>query len=324
MGHNIICRAPLPSPTAPPAQRTLIVFTGMVRSPHLTWHTWMQRVVNSKSLGTEVDYAMAVSRTTDGTENRRANYYYRYVDYLWEMHDPPDNNFRHFFNEIAQACFGRQFLAEHARKLGEAFTPGNFLGRVKESRHPFGSSTGLFFRWLVFQKMAHLNLFERYGWVMMSRTDFLWTAPPPPVTTVSPGTLLVPKDQDWGGINDRHSVFRSCDAEKVLTVCYAFLDGSPDELIPILKAGTNVSNMPFGYNGEWFLLRFLRQHKLTIVRHPQTMFLVYDYQQPVQYFWQDFRPHLGGMVRAAPVLVIPKYHNEHQTAMDNAHFPNLG
>lgn len=34
------------------------------------------------------------------------------------MHDPPDNNFRHFFNEIAQACFGPPG-AEHPAPLRE-------------------------------------------------------------------------------------------------------------------------------------------------------------------------------------------------------------
>lgn len=49
--------------------------------------------------------------------------------YVWEVRDPPENNYRHYLNEVAWACYRRRFTARDASALGRRL-PGNFLGMV--------------------------------------------------------------------------------------------------------------------------------------------------------------------------------------------------
>eukprot|EP00667_Euglena_gracilis_P004003 EG_transcript_4013 len=314
LGHDLLCAAPPPTASsAAPPRRTLVVLTGRVRSPHLTWLTFHHQVLQDKHIGTPVDFALAVSRTTDGRLSKEFNHFYRYAEYVWEIYDPPDNNFRHFFHEIATACFHHPFPPAAAQQLGRALQ-GNFLGRIKESKHPHGSATGLFFRWLVLQQVLHLRLWAKYGWLVLSRSDFLWTAPHPTVTNIQLGQVLIPAGQDWGGVNDRHFCFRSADAARVLPVCYGFLDRPVGEVITRLKVKNESAIKLWDYNGEWFFKWWLTSQRMEIRRCTATQYLVYDFQQPMQEGHQDLRIHMAGIGRLARIVVIPKYHNEHEEA----------
>ncbi|GJP53911.1 hypothetical protein CLOM_g13034 [Closterium sp. NIES-68] len=45
-----------------------------------------------------------------------------------------------------------------------------------------------------------------FHWVLRSRVDAFWTAPPPPLWTLDPGSYSVPYGWGWGGVNDRFGI----------------------------------------------------------------------------------------------------------------------
>ncbi|GJP33270.1 hypothetical protein CLOM_g17819 [Closterium sp. NIES-68] len=58
------------------------------------------------------------------------------------------------------------------------------------------------------QCAAAITSFERkhgfkYVWILWTRLDTYWTAPPPPLHSLNPTAYVVPCGSPWGGLNDR-------------------------------------------------------------------------------------------------------------------------
>ncbi|CAI7770881.1 unnamed protein product [Closterium sp. NIES-53] len=48
----------------------------------------------------------------------------------------------------------------------------------------------------------------KYTWVLWTRLDTYWTAPPPPLDLLDPMAYVVPRGSTWGGLNDRFGMAR--------------------------------------------------------------------------------------------------------------------
>eukprot|EP00667_Euglena_gracilis_P004017 EG_transcript_4031 len=317
MGHPLICQFPNPDPQQfqPPPNhnpKVLVVVTGMLRSYHSTWHSFQGHVKNPHNLEGEVDLALAVSQIPSTARSDQEDHFYQHAKFIWEVLEPPGGNYRHYFTEVAEVCYGREFSVADAVAIGRATWPGNFMGRIKESGHRFASATGLFFRWVALQQMLWLGLLSEYRAIILTRSDFLWVAPHPPVTAIRPGEVLVPGGtSDWGGLYDRHMALHPADAPRCLFQFEPLVNQSGAAAVHFFRATELIVSPPprFGYNGEVYLRWWLTRRGFRVRRFPPSQFLVIDGRRP-----KGVRRKRMVTVGA---VVVPKYPDEYRSALPN-------
>jgi hypothetical protein len=85
--------------------------------------------------------------------------------------------------------------------------PGTWAGRIHSATpHPSASSILIFSRWLLLQGLMRDAVLDRYDRFIITRSDYVWLCPHPPLSMLSSQHVWVPDDHHWSGINDRHAV----------------------------------------------------------------------------------------------------------------------
>eukprot|EP00669_Euglena_mutabilis_P006466 TRINITY_DN2075_c0_g1_i1.p1 TRINITY_DN2075_c0_g1~~TRINITY_DN2075_c0_g1_i1.p1 ORF type:complete len:522 (+),score=95.34 TRINITY_DN2075_c0_g1_i1:514-2079(+) len=312
LGHALYCTAPNFTVPADKKNRVLVVVLGMIRANRLTWHNFEQYVMKPEHLGGPPDLALASPKALESDAETRLNFFYTKAKYVWEVHNPPQNNYRIYFSEIARNCFNRSFSPDDARMLGKRF-PGNFMGLITEAQHRWGGSALLFYKWLTLQQLIHLDLLRQYGYVILARSDNMWAAPHPKVTDLKPLHVMVPTGSDWGGLNDRHMVLCMSDAPSVLSMCDRLIDRPGDQAIAGLLADGFFKG-PDNHNSELYLRFWLRLKGVHADRFPIKAYIVWDRQQPGSTHTFD---RLLELRPGNPVWLIPKYKEEFEDTTNN-------
>jgi len=132
---------------------------------------------------------------------------------------------------------------------------------------PSASSILPFCRWLLLnhlQREGVLDLYERF---VITRSDFFWLCPHPPLSVLDRNAIWVPDGENWGGLNDRH-----------LVVSRAFVVGCLNGLEDILLHPEQLyeeMKHRSGWNDEMFLAHHLERHGLLnkVRRFPYVMYL---------------------------------------------------
>jgi len=115
---------------------------------------------------------------------------------------------------------------------------------------------------------------HQYEWVVVSRTDFRWLAPHPPLDVLAEKDgIWIPSGSDWeGGINDRHAVMRRKDAETYLGAWKTITQGMARDVMLETLGSMKVNGYP-GPNTESFLKARLQFHGVTVQRFPNVAYL---------------------------------------------------
>ena len=82
------------------------------------------------------------------------------------------------------------------------------LGPIEDADHPQLASAAILcvYRRLLADWLQHDGLIDRYDWFVLTRSDFLWPLPHPPVACLSKRHLYTLDGEQYGGITDRHAV----------------------------------------------------------------------------------------------------------------------
>lgn len=99
-------------------------------------------------------------------------------------------SYRHYYDEIAEACYNRRFSAEDASAIGSS-CPEQWLGLITETGHPAASGMLMFFRWFALAHMSLAGLHREYSHVIITRSDYLFVGDHPPVIQLTPGQVYV-------------------------------------------------------------------------------------------------------------------------------------
>jgi hypothetical protein len=83
-----------------------------------------------------------------------------------------------------------------------------FMGPIKSEEHPQKASAAIlyFYRRLLRQSIEAEGLIDRYDWIIVSRSDLLWTLPHPPVERLSARNIHFLDGEQYGGVTDRHAI----------------------------------------------------------------------------------------------------------------------
>jgi hypothetical protein len=170
----------------PRGGRTLVVVFGETRAAELTADSFFTNVLEEL----DADLALYVR---DGEDR---NPFYERATHLETY--PEDGNWAAEFDRISGGSDWRCLLD---------LSPF-VLGGVEDAEHPqIGSAAILcFYRRLLADWLQRAGLVDRYDWFVLTRSDFLWPLPHPPVAALSNRHLYTLDGEHYGGITDRHMV----------------------------------------------------------------------------------------------------------------------
>jgi len=165
------------------------------------------------------------------------------------------------------------------------------------------------------------QLLSKYSHLIITRSDYLFIAPHPPVWQLQPGELMVPNGEGYGGVTDRHTVLHMADAPKILRLAetLVFDTGGKVSKWWLKELGHVGAN---GMNLETILMTWYRNFNNMKIRSiGQVMFIVYDSedkssQRAGEAYLSDIDPWV-------PTRVHAKYYTEYNGARVNAAQPML-
>eukprot|EP00927_Polykrikos_kofoidii_P050371 TRINITY_DN4428_c0_g1_i1.p1 TRINITY_DN4428_c0_g1~~TRINITY_DN4428_c0_g1_i1.p1 ORF type:complete len:530 (+),score=65.84 TRINITY_DN4428_c0_g1_i1:31-1590(+) len=112
-----------------------------------------------------------------------------------------------------------------------------------------------------------------YAWVVVSRTDFRWMAPHPPLDLLSGDAVWIPSGSDWeGGINDRHAVVPRRYVDAYLSGWSLITRGQAKDVMLDTLGSMKVMGYP-GPNTECFLRARLAHYGVPVERFPNVAYL---------------------------------------------------
>lgn len=300
------CEHP-PVPPDAAGTGTLVVVIATTRGHRLTWASFQRFVMTPL----EADLALAVSDIAlpDGVKNN----FLGHAKYVWRVADPPNNDYGLYYNDIGLACFGRGFPPESAQYISRAF-PYQWMGLILHSGQQAGSGALQFFRWLALYGLERDGLLKQYRHIVITRSDYLYMRPHPPVHHIKPGELMLPEGEDYDGITDRHTVMHVADAPRVLRISEMMVWGSKEEVVEYYRK--HIFTRFKSFNLEKVLLSWYTYLGMNITRFPPTAFVVMDEYDGMKQRWKRSRND-DVHDPLVPVPLHPKYHHEYDKIMKN-------
>jgi len=233
--------------------KTLVCIIGQIRIPNLTWDRFKKYVLDE--LG--ADLALCLH---DGGQTDRDNPYHK--------------NAKYFFEYKNIGCWAKSYDAMNPGWRDLVTIPGDWIGDIKEPIERKGTGGVLtFLRWWLYQNLEKI---EKYDRVIVTRSDWFWTAPHP---TLDNDHIWLPNAEFHGGLCDRHLVIPSKYLKEALT--FGQMENhiaTGNNMIQLLNQRLREGWGHFMYNEETFM--FVRYMERGLLPHvgffPLTMFLASD------------------------------------------------
>ena len=178
-------------------ERVLVCILASTRAHELTFPSIKRYVLDE--LNADLALALLIKEPYD-----RSNPLWQSAKYRWTYQDRAD--FGEAYDEAQDWLCRKYNLAPPDWRvlLG---TKGIWLGGIK-SPHPQRSRASIlpFCRWLLLRHLQGENILDRYDRFVITRSDFIWLCPHPPVSILDRDSIWVPDGENWDGLNDRHLV----------------------------------------------------------------------------------------------------------------------
>ena len=166
--------------------KVLVALIGQTRATELTFESFRANVLDE--LG--ADLALCVA-SGDGP-----NPFHEAAKHVWTF-DESGGWARHY-DDAADDRGWRTLL-----EIGPMF-----MGGIEDKTHPQHSSTAIsyFYRRLLWRSIQSAGIAGDYDWIVLTRSDFIWPLPHPPVRDLSDRRVYALDGEQYGGICDRHFV----------------------------------------------------------------------------------------------------------------------
>lgn len=210
----------------------------------------------------DADVAICVGRTSPEDEKLLETIDHQRIVSV-DIYDDADLGYEKLFDEECR----QKGLKNRLEEL--CHIEGNWLGGLKGRK---GSGMHLNYNHHRLLRMLRLmwKSSQRHKRYVVTRSDFLWTLPHPPMSMLGENRIWLPGGQDWGGCNDRHAVCSNNNVEAYLGMYECMLD---------MKAVNYLRNIetPFGeVNHELQLFHHLNYKGLRIGRFRNAAYLTWD------------------------------------------------
>jgi hypothetical protein len=256
--------------------RTLVIVFGQLRGHELTWANFRRNVLD------ELDVDLAACVPNDPHFDI-GNPYYRNARFRWLVPDVPD--LAVLFDSI-QRVLGSTEDWRVVCEIG-----GTWLGRVAQAKQEGAGAIHFILRWFMLDNIRAAGLLERYDRFVLTRSDFYYLCPHPPLEYLDAGYLWIPDGEDWSGLCDRHLVVSPRD---LAATCNAIEDllRAPGETLELMRLCAH-------WNTEGFIALHYRRNGLIARtrRFPYVMFLVRGENDPMGWSGGSHDPGVGMTVK---------------------------
>jgi hypothetical protein len=267
-------------------ERVLVCLLAKTRGHDVTFSSFKRHVLD------ELQADLAVALTIDEKYDY-ANPYWQHAKYRWTSRDYDDYGDGFDFAQRS-LCDERNLHPTDWRPLLRLSGP--WAGRIRSTPATpprTGASAILpFCRWLLLRGLQRDGVLDRYDRFVISRSDFVWLCPHPPLSILDREAVWVPDGQHWGGINDRHMVVSRADVESCL-------NGLEDMVLESDRLYEEMKDQE-EWNEERFLAHHLRRkHLLDRVRvFPYTMYTARSrHDDSPTYSSGRFEPTVGHYIK---------------------------
>jgi hypothetical protein len=178
-------------------ERVLVCMLASTRASELTFTSIKRHVLD------ELNADLALAILTDETYDP-SNPFWRLAKYRWTSRTRAD--YGEAYDEVQQWLCRKYNVAPPDWRvlLG---VDGIWLGGIK-SPTPRASVSSIlpYCRWLLLRHLQEEGVLDRYDRFVITRSDFYWLSPHPPLSILDRNFMWVPDGENWDGVNDRHLV----------------------------------------------------------------------------------------------------------------------
>jgi len=190
-------------------EKTLVCVIVKTKAHELTFPSFKRQVLD------ELNGDLALALTIDEKYDY-INPFWQHAKYRWTAPDFSDYG-EAFDNAQRWLCQEHNVPAPDWRSMLRL--KGTWQGRIRSpDPQPSNSSILLFCRWLLLNGLQKDDVLERYDRFVITRSDFVWLCPHPPLSVLDPGAIWLPNGEHYGGINPRHWVVSQADVVDSLNV----------------------------------------------------------------------------------------------------------
>jgi hypothetical protein len=190
-------------------ERVLVCLLASTRAHQLTFTSFKRNVLDE--LNADLALALAIDENYD-----YANRYWQHAKYRWTAPDFRDVG-RLF--DLAQHSFCHQYNVSAPDWRPMLQIKGIWQGGIQSSEpERTYSSIQTFCRWLLLNGLQRDAILDCYDRFIITRSDFVWLCPHPPLSILDRDAIWVPDGEDYGGLNDRHLIVSRPDVVNCLNV----------------------------------------------------------------------------------------------------------
>lgn len=222
-------------------ERVLVCLLASTRGHQLTFPSIKRQVLDE--LNADLALALAIDENYDYT-----NPFWQQAKYRWTSRDFSD--YGEAF-DLAQRWLCQQHSIPAPDWRSMLQIKGIWQGGIRSpDPQPSASSVLPFCRWLLLHGLQQDDVLDRYDRFVISRSDFVWLCPHPPLSLLDSGAIWVPDGEYWGGLPDRHLVVSRADVVNCLNLIEEIVL-RPSQLYEEMK-----------HQHWWNNERFMSQHPL--------------------------------------------------------------
>ena len=214
---------------------TLVCLLSETRANELTWDSFKRNVLDTLN----ADLALCIS-TPDGYDF--SNNLWQNAKYKWVS--PEYDDFSDGFELARKTDFPESTC--NWRRLLEI--KDQWLGGIKDAHNQHGGSAGIleYFRWFLWKNIRDEKILEQYDRIIVTRSDFIWLCPHPPLDLLDETKVWIPRGEFHGGVTDRHAVLSRHNVGAYLNI-----------IKPMLADTDNLYNR-MNYQNCWNLERYIK------------------------------------------------------------------
>lgn len=187
-------------------EKTLVCVISQTREHKVVWENFKQNVLDELN----ADLALCISVTD---EYDYSNPFWQTAKYKWTTHEY-DNWVDSF--EFARKTDFPEYSDRWKYLLNYSDPQANWLSPINNT--PGAGAILIFFRWLLLHNLRKDNILDQYDRFIVTRSDFLYLCPHPPLDLLNPKYIWVPNGEYHGGITDRYAVLSRSNIEGYLSL----------------------------------------------------------------------------------------------------------
>ena len=190
-------------------ERVLICIIGSTRAHRLTFPGFKRQVIDQ--LNGDLALALCINENYD-----YSNPFWQHAKYRWTA--PVFDDMGEAF-DLAQNWLCQQNSLRPADWRVMLRLKGLWQGKIRSSDpQPSVASIATFCRWLLLHGMQQDDLLDGYDRFVITRSDFAWLCPHPPLSILEPSAIWIPDGEHYDGINDRHAIVSRTDVSDFLNI----------------------------------------------------------------------------------------------------------